>query len=294
MKRKANQFEQDVKSLRDQALESINEELVTRNGRIDSVEDATVLHQNIKFAQSFISNKVDLVYADEDNCGEVASMGTEDAMACGLIVDVDLPRLFGKHTLKISFFIAIVFYSVSHTVFNRSPQPIEYEPTLIPKSKLNMIGDKSIVSVAAGGLHSVCLHRDGTVSSWGANDEKALGRGDIDEDDLHKIGPMRIKNIIQISAGDNHTTLLDIHGNVHVCGHYKDMDSGTFRDLLNPQDTDIKSKNHEYPVKVLGLGEKIMAIDAGTSMNAALDADGSTLYTWGMGNSGELARSKSM
>ena len=156
-----------------------------------------------------------------------------------------------------------------------------------------MHGDKTVTSVAAGGLHSACLHRDGTVSTWGANDEYALGRGEIDEDDTHLIKPMRIEDAVQISAGDNHTTVLDIHGKVHVSGMYKDMDSGKWRDLTNPQDTNIKGC-HKFPHQVLGLRGNIMAIDAGNSWNAALCDDSSTLYTWGMGNSGQLARSKSM
>lgn len=157
-----------------------------------------------------------------------------------------------------------------------------------------MTGEKAVVSVAAGGMHSVCLHRDGTVSTWGANDENALGRGEIEEDDLHLIEPMKdIKDVVQISAGDNHTTVLTICGEVHVCGLYKDIDSGKFRDMTSPQDTDIKG-SHVYPCKVLGLPKNIRQIDAGKSWNAALVSDGSTLYTWGMGNSGQLARSKSM
>ncbi len=157
-----------------------------------------------------------------------------------------------------------------------------------------MTGEKAVVSVAAGGLHSVCLHRDGTVSTWGANDENALGREIIDEDDTHLIKPMeQIKDAVQISAGDSHTTVLDIHGKVHVCGMYKDVDSGMFRDLKSPQDTNVKG-NHQYPCKILGLPNDIRQIDAGNSWNAALTSDHSTLYTWGMGNSGQLARSKSM
>ena len=111
-----------------------------------------------------------------------------------------------------------------------------------------MTGEKAVVSVAAGGLHSVCLHRDGTVSTWGANDENALGRDIIDDDDTHLIKPMeKIKDAVQISAGDSHTTVLDIHGKVHVCGMYKDVDSGMFRDLKSPQDTNVKG-NHQYPL----------------------------------------------
>lgn len=157
-----------------------------------------------------------------------------------------------------------------------------------------MKGDKAVVSVAAGGLHSVCLHRDGTVSTWGTNDEYALGWGeDTLDTEMHLIKQVEnIKNIVQIGAGDNHTAMLDIDGNVYSCGMYKDCDSGFCRDLKSPDDKTFWKKKHPYPTKVLGLG-KIVALDAGKHYNAALDADG-TLYTWGMGNTGELARSKSM
>ena len=196
------------------------------------------------------------------------------------------------------FFSRISYNSVSvplQIVFNRRNRKkfTEYEPTLIPKSKMDMRDRKTVTAVAAGGQHSVCLHRDGTVSAWGVNDENALGTGAIPEDETHLIKQMKIRNAVQISAGDNHTAVLDIDGKVHVCGMYKDMDSGTFRDLTDPQDTKIRG-NHTYPQEVLGLRGKIMLLDAGSSWNAALCDDGSTLYTWGMGNSGQLARSKTM
>jgi alpha-tubulin suppressor-like RCC1 family protein len=104
--------------------------------------------------------------------------------------------------------------------------------------------------------------------------------------------PAIFDNAIQISAGDNHTTVLDDKGDIYVSGMYKDMDSGKWRDLKTPTDTDIKG-NHPYLHKVLGL-PKITIMEAGYSWNAALDVDQSTLYTWGMGNSGQLARSSSM
>lgn len=260
----SSQFERDMKSLRQQSLESLQEVFQNcKPGTVDSLEDANRLHNATSLCASLARSKVDALYPRDDDGGEAVAMGTEDTNACGLLKDQDEARLF------------------------------EYEPTLIPKSKLCMQGDKTVTSVAAGGLHSACLHRDGTVSTWGANDEYALGRGEVDDDDTHLIKEMHIKDAIQISAGDNHTTVVDIHGNVFVSGMYKDMDSGKWRDLTSPQDTNIKGA-HKYPCEVLGLGGKVVMMDAGNSWNAALRDDGATLYTWGMGNSGQLARSKSM
>lgn len=264
MNRNPSQFELDVQSLRQQSLVHLHANVLQcAPDPVETAEDSKRLFALTSFAMSMVRNRVDPIYPKDQNGGEVVAMGTEDTMACGLLLDQDEDRLF------------------------------EYEPTIIPKSKLNTSGGKTVTAVTAGGLHSACLHRDGTVSTWGANDENTLGRGDIDDDDTHLIKPMKIKDAVQISAGDNHTTVLDIHGNVYVSGMYKDMDSGKWRDLKHAQDTDIKG-NHKYPCRVLGLESNIKNVDAGNSWNAALNEDGSTLYTWGMGNSGQLARSKSM
>jgi alpha-tubulin suppressor-like RCC1 family protein len=51
---------------------------------------------------------------------------------------------------------------------------------------------------------------------------------------------------------------------------------------------------NEAPTLVEGLrGKGVVSIECGQSWNAALARDG-LLYTWGMGFSGELARSQSM
>ena len=108
------------------------------------------------------------------------------------------------------------------------------------------------------------------------------------EEKLKDCEHVTVKGVLYIDG----KPMLDIDGNVYSCGMYKDCDSGSCRDLKSPDDETFWKKNHAYPSKVLGLG-KLVAIDAGKHYNAALEADG-TLYTWGMGNSGELARSKSM
>jgi len=173
-----------------------------------------------------------------------------------------------------------------------------------------MTGTKTVKHVAAGGLHSVALHCDGTVSTWGANDDNACGRGDISENEMHLIKPMTtvtssgrqqpVQDIIQIDAGDNHTILLDIHGKVHVSGMYKDMDSGKWRDRTIQDGSSLLSSSqiikgsHPFSVEISGFDDKkVLMICSGNAFNAALTDDGS-LYTWGMGHSGQLARSKDM
>ncbi|VEU41168.1 unnamed protein product [Pseudo-nitzschia multistriata] len=260
-------FQRDMRSQRQQALEGIRDAFQRISPReAVTKEDAIRVSDAVSYCNSLVKNRVDTRWSKEEDTGEVVAMGTEDNGACGLLEDPDGARLF------------------------------EYEPTLLPESKVVFEGDKAVTAVAAGGLHSACLARNGEVYTWGTNDEMALGRGNLDDADLLSIKPMvGIKDAIQISAGDNHTVVLDCHGKVHTAGVYKDSDSGLFKELTSPNDLKIhvqKHKHHEFPVQVLGLG-KIVMVDAGHSWNAALDENGD-LYTWGMGHSGELARSKSM
>mmetsp|Transcript_15672 Transcript_15672/g.17284 ORF Transcript_15672/g.17284 Transcript_15672/m.17284 type:complete len:567 (-) Transcript_15672:198-1898(-) len=267
----SSEFERDKDSIRSQLLEGTieNYKRISSETIVDTKEKAEQSFMQYCELSSRIRNTIFTLYPKSDDGGEVVAMGTEDSNACGLLEDLEGPRLY------------------------------EYEPTLVPKNKLCVVDEKTVQHVAAGGLHSAVIHRNGTVSTWGANDEYALGRGEVGEDDNHLIKPMItselgevMKDIIQIDAGDNHTIVLDIHGRAYVCGMYKDMDSGKWKDSKVSEDFEIKG-NHKFPTEVEGFGGKVRMICAGSSWNAALSEDG-FLYTWGMGNSGQLARSKSM
>jgi hypothetical protein len=45
------------------------------------------------------------------------------------------------------------------------------------------LNGKPVVAVRAGGMHSLCLTKDGVVFSFGCNDDGALGRLTEEEDD---------------------------------------------------------------------------------------------------------------
>lgn len=84
-----------------------------------------------------------------------------------------------------------------------------------------------IVQVAAGPLHSVCLTDADTVYTFGCNDEYALGRPDLDNQDddedmdpfgqvdLSKVITDENEHIVQIVAGDSHTVILSNLGKVY-------------------------------------------------------------------------------
>ena len=55
-----------------------------------------------------------------------------------------------------------------------------------------------IVAIAAGGMHTICLTKDGTVWSFGCNDEGALGRSI--EDDEEGIANMNKEHYYLLSS----------------------------------------------------------------------------------------------
>jgi len=92
--------------------------------------------------------------------------------------------------------------------------------------------NEAVVQVSAGGMHTMCLTKDGIVYSWGCNDEGSLGRladdGTAlqDEDECSKPGqvmfPEGTAKIVQISAGDSHSAALTHDGNVFFWGGWRD------------------------------------------------------------------------
>ena len=95
----------------------------------------------------------------------------------------------------------------------KNPQPV-----LLPES---------VVQIAAGPLHSVCLTDQNSIFTFGCNDEHALGRPDTDEDkenndtdpfgevDLSKVVDLDEETIVQVVAGDSHTLILSDAGKVY-------------------------------------------------------------------------------
>ncbi|CAB9523143.1 RCC1 domain-containing protein 1 [Seminavis robusta] len=180
-----------------------------------------------------------------------------------------------------------------------------------------------IIQVAAGGLHSAALSQDGAAYTWGCPDEGALGRL-IDSDDekspvaptmVNKLFPSKLavsrhavrstenecNDVIAIDAGSSHTTFLTISGNVYTCGMYTNGDGKQVRDERPPDcliDQDVSDRGsvlgrHNQPVHVFQLPGRAKFIAAGGSTNAAILEDDS-LVTWGMGQSGQMARSADM
>lgn len=83
--------------------------------------------------------------------------------------------------------------------------------------------DSEIIDVCAGGMHTVCLTKDGKVITFGCNDEGALGRNTSDEEEaefMPNIVDLPMKTV-QISAGDSHTAALLEDGRVFAWGTFR-------------------------------------------------------------------------
>ncbi|CAL1289009.1 unnamed protein product [Larinioides sclopetarius] len=135
-----------------------------------------------------------------------------------------------------------------------------------------------ISSIAAGGMHSVCLTESGEVITFGCNDEGALGRSGDEE-----MSPDEVEipeKVIQISAGDSHSAALTEYGHVYLWGN--------FRNGNGPMGLVADGVKEMRPVRILS-NIQISKISSGADHLACLSRDG-IVYTCGCGEQGQLGR----
>jgi alpha-tubulin suppressor-like RCC1 family protein len=150
------------------------------------------------------------------------------------------------------------------------------------------LSGKVIVSMAAGGSHTLALCADGTLVAWGYNGFGQLG----DNTFIFRTQPVAVntasgvsalfgKKVIAISAGYNHSLALCSDGTVASWG------DGSHSQLGNG------SSRSEVPVLVNNssgsalFGKTVVAVSAGISHNLALCSDG-ILTCWGENLYGQL------
>lgn len=233
----------------------------------DGPEAAEMLAHHMASFFAHEKHCVDFFYPSMEQTGEVVAFGSDDGNQLGL--------------------------STSSEGFKES----DYLPTLIPKGNLP---SSNVKMIACGGLSSFALTYDGTVYSWGDHDEGQLGRGDIHDSQVDKIGEVPIKHVIQIAAGNTHTVFLDVDGLVFTTGLYYTQEYGKWRDAntlseLNRQEGEEKDfRPNKQPYRLRAFDQKVIRVAAGNDFSAALLEDGKTLVTWGLGFDGQLGRSRSM
>lgn len=133
-----------------------------------------------------------------------------------------------------------------------------------------------VVTIAAGGTHSLALRADGTVWAWGDNAAGQLGDGGTDTRSLPAVVPGGFMK--GIAAGRRHSLALQAGGKVWAWGKGDRGQLGSSFPLDSLVPVDVKG--------VASGGLKKM-IAAGEEHSLALRADG-TVWAWGANDRGQL------
>lgn len=137
-----------------------------------------------------------------------------------------------------------------------------------------------IVSVCAGGMHTLCLTEEGKVMSFGCNDEGALGRETAEEGSETLSGAVELPGkAVQVTAGDSHSAALLDDGRVFAWGAFRDSHGSMG---LTPNGAE------KFPVQ-MPVDSKVVKIASGGDHLVMLTADG-LVYTCGCGEQGQLGR----
>jgi alpha-tubulin suppressor-like RCC1 family protein len=135
-------------------------------------------------------------------------------------------------------------------------------------------GLSAMTAIAAGGIHNMALHRDGTVSAWGDNLFGMLGDGTL-TDSLTPVKVSGLSRVTAIAAGVGYSLALRRDGTVWAWGYNGEGELGNGT-----------TTNSTKPVRVRGLAE-VTAIATGSDHSLALRSDG-TVWAWGENTFGVL------
>jgi alpha-tubulin suppressor-like RCC1 family protein len=129
---------------------------------------------------------------------------------------------------------------------------------------------ENVAVVSAGRNHAMAIKSDGSLWTWGLNENGQLGDGTTDS----QIRPIQImEDVIAISSGYAHSMAIKSDGSLWTWGLNE-----------NGQLGDGTTTNRLIPTRIMS---DIVAVSAGTSHSAAIDCDG-VLWIWGDNSNGQL------
>jgi len=141
------------------------------------------------------------------------------------------------------------------------------EPVMVTQS--GVLAGKTVVSIAAGHMHSLALCTDGTLVAWGYNSNGQLGNNSTTDSSVPvlvtKSGVLAGKTVVSVAAGGYHSLALCSDGTVVAWGSNGDGELG------NNSTTDSSVPVLVTKTGVLA-GKTVVALAAGTSNSMALVA----------------------
>jgi alpha-tubulin suppressor-like RCC1 family protein len=155
-------------------------------------------------------------------------------------------------------------------------------PVLVDRS--GVLKNKTVVAVAAGGVHSLVLCSDGTLAAWGLNSSGQLGNNSTTDRNVpvlvSRTGVLSGKTVIAVAAGSNHSLAVCSDGSVATWGFNSTGQLGN-----------NSTTSSSVPVLVnqsgVLIGKTVISVAAGEAHSLALCSDG-TLTAWGSNGIGEL------
>lgn len=175
----------------------------------------------------------------------------------------------------------------NNTVSNNIPRPVEVST----ENGVSALFGKTVISLAAGGDHSLVLCSDGTLVAWGRNQYGQLGDNSMQDRPTPVVvntaeGSSALfgKSVVAVSAGYNHSLVLCSDGSMASWGANaaRQLGDGTTTQRLTPVSTGNGSASL--------IGRSVVSIASGSAHNLALCSDG-TLLAWGDNTYGELGDS---
>jgi alpha-tubulin suppressor-like RCC1 family protein len=156
----------------------------------------------------------------------------------------------------------------------------------------DFLSQRKILSLVAGGTHSMALCSDGSIAAWGSINYGQLGVGSSVIQATTALGvstssgfsALHGKSVIAVAAGGNHSLALCSDGTVAAWGHNSYGQLGV--DATIDQSAIPLAANTSYGVSSLN-DKTVVAIAAGSAHSLALCSDG-TVAAWGDNSFGQL------
>jgi alpha-tubulin suppressor-like RCC1 family protein len=130
--------------------------------------------------------------------------------------------------------------------------------------------------VSGGNSHTAAIKTDGTLWTWGSENDGRLGTNDTTSRSTPVTTFAGGTDWKQVSSGNRHTSAIKTDGTLWVWGRANEAQLGT-------NDTISRST----PVTTFAGGFSWKQVSSGDFHTAAIKTDG-TLWTWGRGNNGQL------